>query len=161
MADTPLDHPLEKRQALREAEEFLLFAITHLDSELVDDAITVYAAIADAPVSGERKKIQKRDDFFFTTKFYAYTDDEFLQYFRTSRYGFSFIAKQIENHPVFYNNSNCSQIHPAWQLAITLLRLGHYGSRTGSKLVAADVGVGGSSAVNYTNRVFCQCTDSL
>jgi len=90
-------HPLEHKQALLEAEDFLLFAVMDSDSELVDDAVLVYSAISNAPVARQRRKRRKRDDFFFTTKFYTYRR-RVPTVFPNDQTGFSFITKQIENH---------------------------------------------------------------
>lgn len=146
--------PISVRQeALQEAEELFMYAVLDSDSELEEDAIIYYQLVAESRYLNRPKKHQKHDDYFFTTKFHVLSDDEFRQHFRTSRYGFSVIAKMIEQHPVFHNNSACSQMHPAWQLAIALQRLGHYGSRTAVNMIATDVGISPGSVVECTNRV--------
>ncbi|KAF9367713.1 hypothetical protein CPB97_005385, partial [Podila verticillata] len=57
-------------------------------------------------------------------RFSSLSDDEFQSMFRTSQMGFSALLAQVQDHPVFSNNSTCSQTHPAWQLAVALAWLG-------------------------------------
>ncbi|KAF9994935.1 hypothetical protein BGZ65_009432, partial [Modicella reniformis] len=95
----------ERQKALDEAEEAFMLAVINSDSDMEEDALLCFAFIAESPYLG-RPERRKRDDYFFTTKFYALTNDEFRLYFR--RFGFSVIARKIEQHPVFHNNSNYS-----------------------------------------------------
>lgn len=134
------------------AEIEILEAVLESDSEEEFDAIVHYAMLIELSLHLPRPR-KKRDDYFFTTKFYNFTDKEFLQHFRTTRCGFSVIVKEIEKNPVFYSKSNNHQLHPGWQTAIALMRLGHYGSRTAVDIIASDVGVSGSAVIDYTNRV--------
>ncbi|GJJ77634.1 nuclease HARBI1 [Entomortierella parvispora] len=93
------------------------------------------------------------DNYFFTTKFYSYTDGEFRQHFRMDKNSFSAIAVIIGPHPVFQNSSRCRQLHPFWQLAVTLERFGHYGNRVSENMLASDFGISPGSVVLCTNRV--------
>ncbi|KAK5820658.1 hypothetical protein F5H01DRAFT_167742 [Linnemannia elongata] len=96
---------------------------------------------------------RQRDNYFFTSKFYTYSSDEFRQHFRTTRHSFGVIASLIEDNEVFRNNSNFRQTHPSWQLAVALQRLGHYGSRAAVQIIASDMGISVGSVVEFTNRV--------
>jgi hypothetical protein len=139
---------------IESAVVLLVVAVLEDDSELEEEALIVYAAGVESRnlYKPKRQKVI-RDDHFFKHKFNTLSNDQFRQHFRTSRYGFSVIAGLIERHSVFHNKSNYSQMHPAWQLAIALQRLGHYGSRSAVNMVAADVGVSATAVVQYTNRV--------
>ncbi|KAE9395303.1 hypothetical protein BT96DRAFT_1044769, partial [Gymnopus androsaceus JB14] len=55
---------------------------------------------------------------------------------RVSPHVFDFILEMIEDHPVFQNNSNNPQAPVDEQLAVTLFRLGHYGSAASVLAVA-------------------------
>jgi hypothetical protein len=157
---------LQQRKALKDAETFLLLALSNGSSNLFEEddkqeeeredledlalinyALTIENIRTNRPISGTR------DDHFFSTKWYNYSDVEFLQQFRTSRYGFSVLVDLIKDNPVFINKSDPEYIHPTWQLAIALMRLGHYGSRATPTLIAADVGISARAMVDFTNRV--------
>ncbi|KAG0285731.1 hypothetical protein BGZ97_007697 [Linnemannia gamsii] len=118
------------------------------DLALINYAIAAGNRYMDRPINN-----RKQDDYFFKTKWYYYNNDEFIQQFRTTRYGFAVIMELIQWNTVFTNKSNLAQTHPAWQLAVALMRLGHYGSRASPQIIASDVGIGTGTVVDFTNRV--------
>jgi len=158
---------LAQQEAIEAAEVFLLSTLLDNDpdeenSELEkldeqeeqEDLTSLSYAIATSNRYIDRPLYKrKRDDHFFTTKFYNYADAEFLQIFRTSRYGLAVITELIEGNDIFLNGSSYSQTHPAWQLAIALRRLGHYGSSATPQAIASDVEISTGSVVEFTNRV--------
>ncbi|OAQ34974.1 hypothetical protein K457DRAFT_14176 [Linnemannia elongata AG-77] len=81
------------------------------DLALINYAIAARNRYVDRPISN-----RKQDDYFFKKKWYYYNDDEFLQKFRTTRYGFAAIMDLIQWNTIFTNKSNLAQTHPAWQL---------------------------------------------
>ncbi|KNE96489.1 hypothetical protein PSTG_10196 [Puccinia striiformis f. sp. tritici PST-78] len=56
------------------------------------------------------------------------TDGKFKQFFRMSRTSFFQLCKQVEDDPVFHNNSNRPQRPVIEQMMVTLHRLGTFGN---------------------------------
>jgi hypothetical protein len=151
MAQWSKDHTMQV--ASHHAIQQLLHAMMKDDPEQEDDALLNYASALVVNYVDKPMHCRPRDDHFFTTQFYAYSDDDFKRQFRITRYGFGFIANLIQDDKVFYNRSNFAQTHPHWQLAIALQRLGHYGSRSTQHIIASDIQVSAGSVDNFTNRV--------
>lgn len=66
---------------------------------------------------------------------------------------FSALVKRIENHYIFYNNSNIAQAPPNVQLAIFLNRAGHYGNAASPEDIAQWAGGSAGWVDKCTNRV--------
>ena len=60
----------------------------------------------------------------------------------------------IENHHVFHNSSNVPQLPVPTQLAIFLVRVGHYGNASSPEYVARWAGVSLGTVINATYRCF-------
>eukprot|EP00474_Spongospora_subterranea_P008040 CRZ08498.1 hypothetical protein [Spongospora subterranea] len=79
--------------------------------------------------------------------------DEFKQEVRCSQQTFARIVSQIENCPVFHNDSATPQREVWVQLACALHRLGHCGSGASLGIVSRAKGVGYGTVSLYTKRV--------
>ena len=63
---------------------------------------------------------------------------------------FDRLAELIESHTVFHNDSNIPQLPVSTQLAIFLVRVGHYGNASSPELVAQWAGVSIGTVINST-----------
>ncbi|KAG2062625.1 hypothetical protein BDR04DRAFT_1040075, partial [Suillus decipiens] len=63
---------------------------------------------------------------------------------------FQVILNLIEDHPVFYNNSNNAQVPVQIQLAVTLYRMGQYGNGASIEDIAHFAGISEGAVVLYT-----------
>jgi hypothetical protein len=78
--------------------------------------------------------------------------DLFRKKLRVSPVVFDRLAELIQDHPIFHNNSNVPQ-HPIHtQLAVFLVRLGHYGNASSPEYVAQWAGVCVGTVINATYR---------
>ena len=76
----------------------------------------------------------------------------FRKKLRVSPHVFDRLVELIEDHEIFHNNSNIPQ-HPVHiQLAIFLVRVGHYGNASAPEFVAQWAGVGVGTVINATYR---------
>ena len=66
---------------------------------------------------------------------------------------FQSLLMMIEDHPIFYNNSNIPQAPPNVQLAIFLNRIGHYGNAASPEDLAQWAGGSAGWIEKCTNRV--------
>lgn len=66
---------------------------------------------------------------------------------------FHALVERIEEHPIFYNNSNIAQAPPKVQLAIFLNRVGHYGNSASPEDIAQWAGGSAGWIDKCTNRV--------
>jgi hypothetical protein len=79
--------------------------------------------------------------------------DHFREILRVSPATFDKIVRKIQDHPIFYNDSNNPQIPVEQQLAITLYRFGHDGNAASQAAVARWAGGGKGSPSLHTKRV--------
>jgi hypothetical protein len=79
--------------------------------------------------------------------------DHFRQALRVSPLTFDKLVNRIALDPVFFNNSNQSQMPVEHQLAITLYRFGHNGNAASLQSVANWAGVGKGTVTLATRRV--------
>jgi hypothetical protein len=70
-----------------------------------------------------------------------------------SPFAFERLVKELENDPVFGNDSNHGQMPVEDQIAITLFRFGHSGNASGLQQVANWAGVGKGTIILVTRRV--------
>ena len=80
--------------------------------------------------------------------------DRFLQMMRISPTCFQVLLSLIENHPIFFNNSNIPQKPVHHQLATTLYRMGRYGNGASVIDVARFPGGSEGDVKNATHRCF-------
>jgi hypothetical protein len=78
--------------------------------------------------------------------------DRFRKKLRVSPAVFDRLVDLIEGHHVFQNNSHVPQYPVPVQLAILLVRLGHYGNASSPEDVAQWAGVCVGTVINATNR---------
>lgn len=78
----------------------------------------------------------------------------FQKKLRVSPAVFDRLVVLIENHEIFHNNSNVPQLPVPVQLAILLVRLGHYGNASAPEYVAQWAGVSVGTVINSTYRCF-------
>ncbi|THU98107.1 hypothetical protein K435DRAFT_661587 [Dendrothele bispora CBS 962.96] len=71
----------------------------------------------------------------------SWSQKRFVDMLRVTPRVFNFLLTLIENHPVFFNNSNTPQTPVEQQLAVTLYRLGHYGNAASLRIIARTAGV--------------------
>lgn len=80
-------------------------------------------------------------------------ESKFRKMTRMSRHSFGYLVREIENHPVFFNESTCPQA-PVWlQLAVTLDRFAHYGTGASLERSQGLWGIGKGTVDDYTDRV--------
>ena len=88
----------------------------------------------------------------FLTNFQHNHPNRFRKKLRVSTRVFDRLVQLIEDHQIFHNNSNVPQ-HPVFiQLAIFLVRVGHYGNASGPEYVAQWAGVCVGTVINATYR---------
>ncbi|KNE90011.1 hypothetical protein PSTG_16529 [Puccinia striiformis f. sp. tritici PST-78] len=80
------------------------------------------------------------------------TDRKFKQFFRMSRPSFLQLCKQVEDNPVFHNNSNHPQRPVIEQMMVTLHCLGTFGNGVSVGLVGHQFRISDGSVELYTNR---------
>ena len=78
----------------------------------------------------------------------------FVNMLRVTPLVFQTILTLIEQHPIFTNNSNNSQMSVEQQLAITLFQMGQYGNGASIEDIARQAGCAEGSVENYTDRCF-------
>jgi hypothetical protein len=78
--------------------------------------------------------------------------DLFRQKLRVSPAVFDRLEDLIQDHPIFHNNSNVPQHPISTQLAIFLVRVGHYGNASSPEYVAQWAGVCIGTVINATYR---------
>jgi hypothetical protein len=78
--------------------------------------------------------------------------DRFRKKLRVSPFVFDRLVDLIENHHIFHNDSNILQQPVPVQLAIFLVRVGHYGNASSPEDVAQWAGVCVGTVINATNR---------
>lgn len=78
--------------------------------------------------------------------------DRFRKKLRVSPLVFDRLVELIENHNIFHNNSNIPQLPIPTQLAIFLVRVGHYGNASSPEYVAQWAGVSVGTVINVTYR---------
>jgi len=76
----------------------------------------------------------------------------FRKKLRISPLVFDRLVGLIENHDVFHNNSQVPQLPVPMQLAILLVRIGHYGNASSPEDVAQWAGVSLGTVINATYR---------
>ena len=76
----------------------------------------------------------------------------FKQLFRTSLPCFLKLLELIQYHPVFHNNSQNAQRHPATQIAVALCRLGSNGNGAALKRLENLFQLGYGTITLYTQR---------
>ncbi|KAF8225155.1 hypothetical protein L208DRAFT_1307587 [Tricholoma matsutake] len=66
---------------------------------------------------------------------------------------FDALVNQIEEHPIFYNNSNCPQLPVHLQLSIFLFHAGHYSNAASPEDAAQWAGISVGAVEKCTDRV--------
>lgn len=74
---------------------------------------------------------------------------------------FDQIWKMIENHHVFFNNSNCSQFDPRLQFLIVLYRFGAYGNGASQSNVSSTFQIFRGIIGKFTKRVIVARIETL
>ncbi|CAO3570453.1 unnamed protein product [Mortierella alpina] len=97
--------------------------------------------------------VQHPQDTTFLRLFSSLSDDDFRSACRTSWRGFVALVKELEDCPVFSNDSGDPQVHPAWQIAVALAHFG--GGKNGTSEMSRKVllGLDIRTIQLYTNRV--------
>jgi hypothetical protein len=88
----------------------------------------------------------------FLTHFRHDHPDRFRKKLRVPPLVFDRLVELIEDHDIFHNNSNVPQHPIPIQLAIFLVRLGHYGNASSPEYVAQWAGVCVGTVINATYR---------
>jgi len=129
-----------------------LFADADDDEEALKELVQLLNLLSGSRFVNDRV-LRIRDDHFFRQKFEHLNSDEFKSTFRTSRQGFFALVGLLEGHHVFHNRSTCSQLSPAWQIAVALARFG--GGGNGSSVMSKQVltGLATGTINKYTERV--------
>jgi hypothetical protein len=98
------------------------------------------------------KKVGQLD--LYLTDFRNDHPGRFQKKLRVSPTVFDHLVERIEDHEIFHNNSNVPQLPVPVQLAILLVRLGHYGNASAPEYVAQWAGVSVGTVINSTYRCF-------
>lgn len=88
----------------------------------------------------------------YLTDFRRDHPDRFRKKLRVSPHVFDRLVELIEDHHIFHNNSNVPQHPIPIQLAIFLVRVGHYGNASAPEYVAQWAGVCVGTVINVTYR---------
>jgi hypothetical protein len=72
---------------------------------------------------------------------------------RTTHEGFHALVNLLKDHSIFHNNSYYQQMSPAYQIAVTLMRLGSYGNGASLHHAQRIFGFSKGAVVLYTDRV--------
>lgn len=78
--------------------------------------------------------------------------NRFRKKLRVSTTVFDRLVELIEDHEIFHNNSNIPQLPVTTQLAIFLIRVGHYGNASSPEYIAQWAGVSVGTVANATYR---------
>jgi hypothetical protein len=113
---------------------------------LADFLLTARVLEAAPPV----QKLGQLD--LFLTDFRRDHPDRFRKRLRVSPLVFDRLVELIEDHHVFHNNSHVPQHPVPTQLAIFLVRVGHYGNASTPEDVAQWAGVCAGTVINATYR---------
>jgi hypothetical protein len=76
----------------------------------------------------------------------------FRKKLRVSPHVFDRLVDLIKDHDIFHNNSNVPQLPVTTQLAVFLVRVGHYGNASAPEYVAQWAGISVGSVINSTYR---------
>lgn len=79
--------------------------------------------------------------------------DRFRMHLRVIPPTFDALVVALEDHPIFWNNSNSQQFPVPVQLAVALYRFGHYGNAASVASVAQWAGISDGAVVDCTRRV--------
>jgi hypothetical protein len=96
------------------------------------------------------KKMGQLD--LYMTHFRRDHPGRFRKKLRVSPTVFDRLVELIEAHAVFHNNSNVPQLPVPTQLAVFLVRVGHYGNASSPEYVAQWAGVSVGTVINATYR---------
>ncbi|KAF9431796.1 hypothetical protein BGZ76_011688 [Entomortierella beljakovae] len=143
----------DQQLVIKDLEKLIIYFVAFGDLQELKILASAYEITLNTCYLIRGRSYQPRDDYFFLTKFVSYSDSHFRSVFKTTRETFAIITALIEHDPIFTNNSNLSQTHPGWQLAVALTRFGHYGNRISFEDVACDFGIAQGTVVLFTNRV--------
>jgi hypothetical protein len=127
-------------------EDMLLDRWDARTQDLVVFLLTARVLEACPPV----KKSSQLD--LYLTDFRRDHPDRFRKKLRVSPLVFDHLVELIDDHVIFHNNSNIPQHPPAIQLAIFLVRVGHYGNASAPEYVAQWAGVCVGTVINATYR---------
>lgn len=138
---------------------------TSSDSEDFDDfedelplrwnaqVLAVVTFLLTARILDSRPPVKKLGQLnLFLTDYRRDHPDMFQKRLRVSPLVFDRLVELIQDHNIFHNNSHCPQHPPHVQLAIFLLRVGHYGNASSPEYVAQWAGVCVGTVVNATYR---------
>ncbi|KAA1125554.1 hypothetical protein PGTUg99_019016 [Puccinia graminis f. sp. tritici] len=117
----------------------------------VEAKIHAVMAIQGRRYLGPRQKIEKAPDMhdFILNRM---QDNRFKQFFRMTRASFLKLCAQVEDNPIFHNNSNHPQRPVIEQMMVTLNRLGCYGNGVAIGMLATCYRIGDGTVELYTNR---------
>lgn len=87
--------------------------------------------------------------------------NEFKQELRMHKESFLFIKSRLEEHWIFYNQSNNSQEDVSIQLAVTLEKLGNFGNGCSVGKIARAKGIGNGTVCKYYSRCIVAILDHL
>jgi len=88
---------------------------------------------------------------------YAQNPSDYIRFtnmLRISPHVFHVLLSLIEDHQVFFNNSNVPQTPIEIQLAVTLFRMGRFGNAASLEDIARNCGISEGSVEKFTNRCF-------
>jgi hypothetical protein len=83
----------------------------------------------------------------------THSPERFCRKLRVEPQTFDSLVAQIEDHPIFHNNSNNSQLPVHIQLCIFLFRAGHYGNSSSPEDTAQWSGISVGAVEKSTDRV--------
>jgi len=115
------------------------------------EALTVYLLTARVLEACPPVKKSGQLDLYLTY-FRHDHPDRFRKKLRVSPLVFDRLVELIEDHDIFHNNSNVPQHPIPIQLAIFLVRVGHYGNASSPEYVAQWAGVCVGTVINATYR---------
>ncbi len=143
-----------RQKTIKEIDELLFLLIIYdaeENKEQIDDLLELKAHILSCRYFGTSQSIPKSLEY--RTTLLTLPNYQFRQAFRMNKDTFLFILNNVQNHPVFQNNSFNKQ-QPVWvQLLVALERFGFDGNSCSVGQVARSLGIGNGTVVLYTSRV--------
>ena len=111
------------------------------------DKISITRVLNPAP------PIPKASQFHLLDHWRIHNPERFRRKLRVDPQTFDSLISHIEDHPIFHNNSNNSQLPVYIQLYIFLFRAGHYGNASSPEDTAQWAGVSVGGVEKCTDRV--------
>jgi hypothetical protein len=113
----------------------------------------LFEEISTTRVLNPAPPIPKSSQLHLLDHWRTHNPERFRRKLRVEPYTFDGLVSRIEDHPIFHNNSNNTQLPVYIQLYIFLFRAGHYGNASSPEDTAQWAGVSVGGVEKSTDRV--------